>query len=322
MVKSEKCYSLCSHLLANDSTMAQFNDKSGMANETKIYLATFLSPSETSAKTGPGPCVAKFEKNRQSVSNDDWPYDFGDDPSFFCMRRLHGNLTWGICRPDVRNNLGRGDIVVFFSFREETKTETGTYQLCAIATVKTKVSQTEIWLESGLEEYRGYCNLLIRPAAQGDRGLWKHHEPCLYGSQTHKDWLWRIAKHSGLRKRSFDEIQKRNGFRFSESVSGRPIEIEQNYVIFSSDPKLTRVMSRPPVVASYTKGLPAEQWETDRFVQSLKCLTLDAAANSTGRIRFLRTRNRQQPHRHVVWSMTPSEAVAWREELLKITARF
>lgn len=288
-----------------------------MTNNTKIYLATFLSPSANDA-TSSG-CTGKIErmKNDQSA-NGDWPYDFGDDPSFLSMGSSRGNLTWGICRPDVRNKLSDGDIVVFFSFRKESKTQ-GSYQLCAIATVERKISQTDIWLKPDLRKYQGYCNLLIRPRAQGGQGFWEHHEPCLDGSSTHEDWLWRITQHTGLRKAAFDGIQKRNRFRLDEGVGGRPLKIAQNYVIFSSDPKLTRVLSRPPLVASYNKGLPAEQWLADPFVQSLKCLTLDAASNSTGRPRYLRTRNRQQPHRHIVWLMAPAAAIEWREKFFTIT---
>jgi hypothetical protein len=44
----------------------------------------------------------------------DWPYDIGDDPSFYAMRKSGGQLSWGICRQDVRNSLCPGDIVAFF----------------------------------------------------------------------------------------------------------------------------------------------------------------------------------------------------------------
>ena len=49
---------------------------------------------------------------------DDWPVDVGDDPAFECSRayaEAGGCLSWGVCRPDLRNEITPGDVVVFIA---------------------------------------------------------------------------------------------------------------------------------------------------------------------------------------------------------------
>jgi hypothetical protein len=51
----------------------------------------------------------------KAIIDGEWPYDNGDDPSFYVARR-GGLLTWGVCRQDVRNSIEPGSIVVFFAY--------------------------------------------------------------------------------------------------------------------------------------------------------------------------------------------------------------
>ncbi|MGA2451872.1 MAG: hypothetical protein ABTD50_24750, partial [Polyangiaceae bacterium] len=46
---------------------------------------------------------------------DGWPVDNGDDPSFEYAAAATGPVTWGVCRPDARNAVSVGDVVVFFA---------------------------------------------------------------------------------------------------------------------------------------------------------------------------------------------------------------
>ena len=66
------------------------------------------------------------------------------DPSFRMARKLSGQLTWGVCRPDVRNEIQIGDMVVFISCRRSIDLSRFSYRLCSIATVSSKVRATEI----------------------------------------------------------------------------------------------------------------------------------------------------------------------------------
>ncbi|MBZ5694715.1 MAG: hypothetical protein LAN36_05075 [Acidobacteriia bacterium] len=247
----------------------------------------------------------------------DWPYDNGDDPSFYAMRKFRGQLSWGICRQDVRNRLRPGDIVVFFSFRKFKETGDSEYRLCALATVDRKVSQIGLWQDQNLKIYRKYFNLLIRPW-RSKHGAWEHFEPTLAGSRVHHDWLWRIAEHQGFRKEDFERLQTTDTLKPGVTVRGRPVVIAKNYVLFSSDPTETHVLSKPTVVAWHSRGKSAEEWNQDKFSHSVRRLTLDVAEQANGRKRSLRIRNSQRAHRHIVFELPRTDAETWRAEFIDL----
>lgn len=281
---------------------------------TQIYFAPFHAAIGGSSASPCGSSIAVF---RRAVSQQDWPYDGGDDPSFYAMRQFGGQLSWGVCRQDVRNNLRPNDIVVFFSFRKFEDTGDSEYRLCALATVERKVSQMELWQEKNLRLYRKYFNLLIRPS-RSVRGGWEHFEPT---SQVHDDWLWRISDHDGLRKNEFEAIQKTDCLESEATIKGRSAVIARNYVLFTAEPEKTGVLSKPPVVAWHSKGKATEEWNQDKFSQAVKQLTLKVAERANGRSRSLRIRNSQRAHRHIVFKMIPSEAENWRAQFLKLVRR-
>jgi len=247
-----------------------------------------------------------------------WPYDGGDDPSFYAMKTFGGQLSWGVCRQDVRNRLSPGDIVVFFSFRKFDETGDSEYSLCALATVERKVRQIDLWQDAKLTAFRKYFNLLIRPS-KSTHGGWDHFEPALTG--VHTDWLWRIADHHGFRKKHFEKLQETDHLEPGTTIRGRPVVIARNYVLFSSDPTKTHVLSTPTVVASHSNGKPAEEWNKDSFSRAVQRLTLDEAAHATGRNRSLRIRNSQRAHRHIVFELPQVEALEWRAKFLRLIER-
>ena len=54
-------------------------------------------------------------------------YDWGDDPGFFAAEEFLGDVrgaSWGVCRPDVRRELSKGDFVVFFCAQQQPKKPT------------------------------------------------------------------------------------------------------------------------------------------------------------------------------------------------------
>jgi hypothetical protein len=226
------------------------------------------------------------------------------------MREYGGQLSWGVCRQDVRNKLDSGDIVVFFSYRKFKETGDYEYRLCALASVDRTVSQIDIWHDKNLRIYRKYSNLLIRPSTSG-RGRWEHFEPTLKGSDMHDDWLWRIVDRHGFRTKDFKSLQKTDHFTTGATIRGRSVKIAPNYVLFSSDPGKTHVLSKPPVVAWHSKGELAEEWRQDSFSQAVRRLTLDKAAEAKGRMRSLRIRNSQRAHRHIIFELDRSEAESW-----------
>ncbi len=281
--------------------------------KTRVYFAPFHAMSDSSAVSPCGPAAA-FKK---AVTLQDWPYDNGDDPSFYATRKFGGQLSWGICRQDVRNCLRPGDIVVFFSFRKFKEAGHSEYRLCALATVERSVSQIDIWRDNSLQSYRRYFNLLIRPSKSA-HDQWEHFEPTLEGSRLHHDWLWRIADHRGLRKEDFQKIEESNRFGPGTAVRGNPIVVKRNYVLFLSGPTQTHILSNPPVVAFHSKGEPAEEWNRDKFSQAVKRLTLDVAERASGRTRSLRIRNSQRAHRHIVFELPRPDAETWRAEFVDL----
>jgi hypothetical protein len=262
------------------------------------------------------PCGSTIAAFKRAVNLQDWPYDSGDDPSFYAARKFGGQLSWGICRQDVRNRLRRGDLVVFFSFRKFKETGDSEYRLCALASVDRKVSQIAIWQDESLHVYRKYFNILIQPSSL-ELDVWEHFEPTLAGSRIHDDWLWRMAAHQGFRKRDFKKLQEGDRLGPHATIRCCPVVIAKNYVLFSSDPAKTYVLSKPPVVAWHSNGKQVEEWNTDKFSQAVRRLTLDVAERANGRKRSLRIRNSQRAHRHIVFELSQSDGERWRAELLR-----
>lgn len=247
-----------------------------------------------------------------------FPYDMGDDPSFQSMRQEKGQLTWGVCRADVRNSIRVGDIVVFFSFSAPEQVEPIEYRLCAVATVERKVSQAEIWRDRALKKYRKYANLLIRP---GRNGSWEHFEPGFEDIHEHKDWGWRIAERKGRRRVDFEQLNSLSRITPSARVGRRPFRFARNYVIFSSKPAETLILSNPPVVAWSIENGRLEKWEKNALSHEIQKYTLGIANQFNNARRSLRTTNKQRAHRHIRWRMQPQEALRWRREFIGFLRR-
>jgi hypothetical protein len=275
---------------------------------TRIYFAPFHATTSHLSSAPCGSTIAAFKKNVKLL---DWPYDSGDDPSFYAMRKFSGRLSWGICRQDVRNRLSPGDIVIFFSFHRFEETGDSEYQFCALATVERKVSQIDLWQDKKLGRFTKYFNLLIRPS-KSIRGTWEHFEPTLEGSRLHADWVWRIVDHRGFRKEDFKQLQDAGVFKPGTTIRGHSLAVAANYVLFASDPAKTLVLAKPPVVAWHSKGRPAEEWNQDKFSQAVRSKTLDVAERANGRPRSLRIKNSQRAHRHIVFELPKREAESWR----------
>jgi hypothetical protein len=280
---------------------------------TTIYLAPFHSSFEGYES---GECRSTYKPLSDALDRNEWPYDTGDDPSFFSAKRLHGKLTWGICRQQVRNALNLGDIVVFFSFRKRSSNSVIEYSMCAVATVARKVRQTEIWTDRTLDVYRHYLNLLIRPV--GD-GRWEHFEPGLPRAHWHSDWVWRITNHTGFRKPAFGSLDNSTTISGTPKIEGHVIEITPNYVIFSGKQYETYIVDSPPVVATCEKPGTVEEWNLRSPSPAIKRLTADFSAKNGGR-GTLRTKNLQRAHPCDSWVMTPHDAAKWRKELIEICA--
>src|ERR1035437_4774055 len=135
--------------------------------KTAIYLVCFHSEKPKSFDGA----ERQYLKVETAIFNDEWPYDNGDDPSFYVARQ-GGRLTWGVCRQDLRNAMTKDSIVVFFSFTSLANEEI-LYRLCAVATVDDKVDHRAVHRDHRLQQFRDlYINGLINP----EKGGWSHDE--------------------------------------------------------------------------------------------------------------------------------------------------
>ncbi len=272
---------------------------------TDIYLAVFRSLHRAS-RVGCG-------GSEDGLDTASWPYDGGDDPSFYCARTVGANLTWGVCRQQVRNRISPGDVVVFFSVRGNREDRAPfRYRLCAVATVERKVSQTDIWTRAELKPFRSYRNLLIRRLKGG---LWEHHEPIL--GVNHKDWFWRIADQGGFCKKDFRRLESSDVLTADARIRGRSISIAENYVIFSARPHQTIILDQPPLVARCDSNGRPEKWRDDPVSRTTPAHTLDVAREYGSRRRSLRSINTQHSHPVIRWSMPVEKAAEWHRQLLE-----
>jgi hypothetical protein len=275
---------------------------------TSIYLVCFHSEQPESFEGSTG----QFLDVEQGISTGEWPYDNGDDPSFYVARK-GGPLTWGVCRQEVRNSICKSSVVVFFSF---SSLDDGRvlYRLCGVTTVVDKVDVRATHGDPRFAQFRQlFINCLIRP----EKGGWRHDETDRPLSQRHRDWLWRISDHRGVQQKQFDDRYEniyRKG-RFSDSaLSSRGLRLARNYVVFATDPPEAYISPVPPEVAIARRG-EHEKWNDE----TLKRLTVHQAArfHKNGRV-YLRTVNSsgRNVHRHIRFVMPTTQVALWRSQLI------
>ena len=269
----------------------------------KVYLVAYHSQPPAVCQ-GSG----RYLEVEKAIRENEWPYDNGDDPSFFAARREGGRLTWGVCRPDVRNAIEPESVCVFFAYtRVASETR---YRLSAVATVAHRLDRRDIFQDAAFEKAQ-YINLLIRPQGNG----WIYDESDRPESDRHRDWLWRIAKKTTRNKAVFDVQHKIN--YDSGLFDDGDIEVGKNYIVFSDDADQTYISQDPPHVATAQPGDDHETWCSEAF----RDLTLAKAVerNPQGRD-YLRTGAAGYPHRQLVFDMPDREGAEWRRSLIAALA--
>jgi len=278
---------------------------------SKIYLSPYIStllPDEQVSG-----CAKSFAPLHAALREREWPYDYGDDPSFFCRRNLHGALTWGVCRADVRSQVQSGDVVVFFSFTKiKGQVE---YRLSAIATVERKIRQSDIFLNPSYQTYGHYLNLLVRPTDETGKA-WEHYEPGSPEQDWHKDWLHRIVPHKLFSKGELGGQAAKHSVSLDSYLDGKKFVFGLNYVLFSEDPSQTLVLEHPPTVAHATPP-NAEVWGEDKLSAEVFRRTV-AEAQPEGVKRLLRLDKKvQQPHSPPIrWEPKNKSVEEWRNEFI------
>ena len=280
----------------------------GPHDKTAVYLVCFHSQ-EPESLVG---CERQFLTVECAIKNQEWPYDNGDDPSFYVARK-GGPLTWGVCRQDLRNSIAKGSIVVFFSFTPLAQGEV-LYRLCAVETVADRLDHRAVHRDRRFSRFRGlYLNTLITP----EIGDWRYDETDRHPKQRHSDWLWRIADHRGMTQDEFDAKYKviyRNRRIPQGTVDSAKPFLADNYILFTTPPDRAYISPSPPEVAVAVKGRH-EGW-CNRRLQSLTVLTASAFLKS-GRD-YLRVANSsgRNVHRQLRFDMPSDEAGKWRDALI------
>lgn len=115
-------------------------------------------PIEAAAKSDT--LLAKFLNQYNKTTNF---YDLGDDPAFFAAKEIFNNenyATWGVCRRDVRQQVNKDDLIIFFCGRQEENR--WDYYYVGFGTIEyTMKDRHEIWEKEIYKDYRMFYNLLI-----------------------------------------------------------------------------------------------------------------------------------------------------------------
>lgn len=210
-----------------------------------------------------------------------WPYDNGDDPSFYVSGHYQAPLTWGVCRRIVRQKIDRGDVVAFFAFRLNDTTNKVEYLLTAVATVALKISHSESY-ECGVLAGRPYLNRLI---TTDDKGKLVNAENDRPNSARHKDWQNRIAGKS--------------------------------YIIFSKCTTKTYITRTPVHVASAVPNQtkPIRRGFEEKWEPGLKKIVFTCLPQRRTNLRTTTAYGNQHPH--IRFALPKDELERWRTRLIE-----
>ncbi|MHB8390769.1 MAG: hypothetical protein ACYDBH_14510 [Acidobacteriaceae bacterium] len=156
-------------------------------------------------------------------------FDWGDDPSFFAAKHMLGDVrraTWGVCRRDVRSNLEKGDIVVFFCARQNKEKRLWRYYFIGFGAVREVVRCRELlWTSHVYAPYRKFYNVLT--ASDG-----KQRETFY---PFHKDWERRAEAPYVL----FDAA--RSAFNLDSPHHVATWDSEANHEAWRGDPRTSKI---------------------------------------------------------------------------------
>lgn len=265
---------------------------------TTIYLCAYHSEHERGILSQSG---GQYRIVEEAIQRGEWPYDNGDDPSFYVARKVKGRLTWGVCRRDVRQSLAPNDIVVFFSYTTIGSPKMIRYRLCAVATVEEKVDHRAVFSDGRLKNYQDkYINTLVRPGPCV--GTWRHDEGTRPKQHVHQDW----HKRAGVTWR---------GNNFGEEFSEEDVSIVPMYVVFSDDVKRTFISPNPLHIATATWRESGEQEVWTPEAASARALTIGMVGQKRESLRIKNSSHRNV-NRHAKFCLEPEAASQWRARLL------
>ena len=127
-----------------------------------------------------GKFLRRYKRNLEGSTTGRF-YDWGDDPAFFGAEEFLGDVrqaSWGVCRPDVRRQLSRGDFVVFFCAQQQLEERSRwTYHYIGVGTVSKVIRRrSRLWTVDAYRKYRKFYNLLIDEVDNHKEVLFPHHD--------------------------------------------------------------------------------------------------------------------------------------------------
>ena len=119
----------------------------------------------------------RFQKSKKGIGRF---YDWGDDPSFFAAEEFLGDVrkaSWGVCRPNVRCKLEKGDFIVFFcAQQQEDDKDLWKYYYIGLGTVRDRIDRRLIWEDPNLKGYKRFYNLLVNSKGRQKEFIHKYHD--------------------------------------------------------------------------------------------------------------------------------------------------
>jgi hypothetical protein len=238
-----------------------------------VYIVTYDTAREQN-----GELISYFEDIRQTplspttkLIEQNWTVDLGDDPSFLAYliyKKQGGQLSWGICRPDIRRNINPNieNTVVFIAHSSDNDRR-HQYRLAAICSVEAVVSQWDIASQSN-SVYNNYANLLLRFDTLSKKYIHREWYEEVTGnsmSRHHHNWIWRLGKIPKTKGEKQENLIAPVNQRFDPKVSKHHIrhvpfsladiqslvkfEPVETYILFST--KNSFIIDTPPVIATF-----------------------------------------------------------------------
>jgi hypothetical protein len=127
----------------------------------RAYVCVYRHTAQNKLPQAVNKLCAKYLKNYPNSF-----YDWCDDPSFFCSAETGNPVTWGVCRTNVRKNVGKGVIIIYFCARQDPNNKkmwdyyyVG-FGVCA-DTLIGRQARLKIWTQPHKYPFKDYFNILI-----------------------------------------------------------------------------------------------------------------------------------------------------------------
>jgi hypothetical protein len=218
------------------------------------------------------PCLSKCPiEYQQFFKNKPRFCDIGDDPSFYCAERYNYNVTWGVCRHNVRQGLNVEDEVHYVAC-DKTNSDLWQYYYVGYGIVEKTITQKDIYNNRDYVVFKKYFNLLIT----SNNNEFIHNEPLPF-EYWHEDWKMRLFIRKRIKELNEIEENREHGLcgirrdinlsllRKKECINSK-FPFGKNYIIYSRS--LSKFNLNIPILIATVKwegGSLYTNWQKDCF---------------------------------------------------------